>query len=179
MTGRRTERFTTADAPQALLAEIRALMHDAFDGDFDDDDWEHGLGGTHVIARSDRAVVAHASVVERTIEVAGRPYRAGYVESVGTAPPAQGEGHGSAVMAEAATIIRGDFELGVLATGEHGFYGRLGWERWRGPTAVRHGDRLVPSPDADDAIMILRTAASADIDVTAHIACSARSGDDW
>ena len=31
------------------LAAIRALLDEAFDGDFGDDDWEHALGGIHVL----------------------------------------------------------------------------------------------------------------------------------
>jgi hypothetical protein len=75
--------------------------------------------------------------------------------------------------------VRRDFEMGALATGEHDFYARLGWEPWRGFTYVRRGDELRRSPEEDDAIMVLRFGSSADVDLTAAIACPARRGDDW
>jgi hypothetical protein len=37
----------TADLAPAELGAVRALLDAAFDGDFGDDDWDHGLGGMH------------------------------------------------------------------------------------------------------------------------------------
>ena len=83
--------------------------------------------------------MAHAAVVERVLEVGGRAVRAGYVEGVATTPTRQGEGLGSLVMQRVGQLLEAEFEVGALSTGRHAFYERLGWERWRGPTFVRHG----------------------------------------
>ena len=125
------------------------------------------------------AVVAHASVVPRELHVDGRPVDTGYVEGVGTAPARQGEGLGTLAMREIDDLIRRHHGLGALATSAHGFYERLGWERWRGPTSVRREGELVRTPDEDDGIMVLRFGPSAAADLGAPLSCEARRGDDW
>jgi aminoglycoside 2'-N-acetyltransferase I len=171
--------FNTDDVSTGLLAEIRVLLDEAFDGDFDDTDWLHALGGVHVVAFENDEVRAHGSVVERLLEVGATPVRTGYVEAVATRPSEQGRGWGTAVMAEIGTIVRSRFDMGALATGEHAFYERLGWLRWRGPTAVRRHGALVRTPEDDDAVMVLPVAGAASIELTATIACNDRHGDVW
>jgi aminoglycoside 2'-N-acetyltransferase I len=162
------------------LEALRALLDAAFDGDFTDQDWAHALGGTHAIVETEGAVVAHASVVPRVLEAGRQRVRAGYVEAVGVLPARQGTGLGTAVMQALAAIISRDYALGALSTGEWHFYERLGWERWRGPTWVRHPHgRLERSPADDDSVMILRTPASPPIDRFAPLTCEARTGDPW
>ncbi len=125
------------------------------------------------------AVVAHAAVVGRELHVDGRPIDTGYVEGVGTAPAHQGEGLGTLAMREIGDLIRRHHDLGALATSAHGFYERLGWERWRGPTFVRTDGGLVRTPDEDDGIMVLRFGPTAAVDLGAALSCEARRGDDW
>ena len=108
-------------------------------------DWDHSLGGTHFLADLDGSIVAHASVIEREIEVGGLPLRTGYVEAVAVAPGRQGQGIGSRLMEEVDALIDERFELGVLGTGRHAFYERLGWMTWRGQAFVRTPD----GPEAD------------------------------
>ena len=171
--------FTTGEASSERLTRIRRLLDLAFAGRLTDDDWEHALGGRHVIVEIDGELVAHGAVVERRLEVGERELRTGYVEAVATHPAHRRRGHGSRAMAELARIIRRDFEMGALSTGAHGFYARHGWERWRGPTWVRDGERRLRSADEDDGIMVLRFGPSAGVELTAPITCRARSGDDW
>ena len=155
----------------------RALLDRAFEGDFDDHDWDHGLGGRHVVVLDAGEVVAHAAVVGRTIWIDDRPLRAGYVEGVGVEPARQGAGLGTAVMAAVTAIVRRDFELGVLGTGEWHFYERLGWVRWQGESWVRRADgRPERTPEDDDGIMVL---AGMPVDLGADIACEERPGDVW
>ena len=90
-----------------------------------------------------------------------------------------GRGLGTTVMEPIGALIAEHFELGALSTSAHGFYERLGWERWQGPTFVRHPDGQIRTPDEDDGIMVLRTDATISIDLTVSIACEARPGDDW
>lgn len=169
----------TAALDAAELRAIRRLLDDAFGGDFTDDDWDHTVGGRHVTVHVDGLLACHAAVVARTIDVAGRRLRAGYVEGVATAPGSRRRGLGSLAMGRVADLVRHDFEVGVLSTWSQPFYERLGWERWRGPTSVWRAGGRERSPDDDGAIMVLRSGPSADLDLTAWIACRERGGDDW
>ena len=171
--------FATASAAPETLAAARQLMDDAFGDRFSDEDWEHALGGWHGVIELDGTLVAHAAVVVRHLEVAGRPFRTGYVEAMATAPAVQGRGLGSLVMVEAAAVIRAEYALGVLSTGRHSFYERLGWERWRGPTYVRTARGQVRTADDDGDVLVLRHGASADLDLREPISCEERSGDVW
>ncbi len=166
------------DVSAAGLAEIRGLITDAFDGMFSDHDWNHTLGGWHVTA-VDHSLLAHAAVVERSIQVGGRQVGAGYVEGVATIPSRQRTGLGSAVMSKIGELLEAEYELGFLSTGLHGFYERLGWKRWQGPTFVRYGSDIVRSAEEDDGIMVLRYGSMADLSLELPICCQARSGDDW
>jgi hypothetical protein len=69
---------------------IRALLDAAFwddeDERFTQEDWEHSIGGLHVVLDLDGRIVSHASVVQRELQVAGHTLRTGYVEAVATAP---------------------------------------------------------------------------------------------
>ena len=165
--------------PAALLIEVRCVLEEAFAGAFAEDDWQHALGGWHVVVTDNDVVVAHAAVVPRVLEVADRPFRAGYVEAVATAPGRQREGLGALAMTDIAEIVRNRFELGALSTGRHDFYTRLGWERWQGPTFVRRHGEIVRTADEDDGVMVLRFGPSATVDLTAAITCESRPGDDW
>lgn len=176
--------LTTDEVPAALLAEIRALMDAAFGDDpeeaFTDDDWGHTIGGRHVVVLDhDGALLAHAAVVERTIWVDDRPFRTGYLEGVATRPGREGEGHGSRAVGRANLLVHEDFELGVLGTGRHSFYERLGWNRWRGPSFVRGPDGPRRTEEDDDGLMVLPFGESQAVPLTATIACDARPGDDW
>ena len=67
----------------------------------------------------------------------------------------------------------------ALGTGETGFYERLGWRVWAGPTSVRtpHGERR--TPEEDGGIMVLLTPATPPISLDAPISCDWRPGDVW
>ena len=146
---------------------------------FADDDWAHALGGQHFVLDVDGEIVSHASVVERALEIGGRPLRTGYVEAVATNPGAQGRGHGSVVMVAVTEHIRATFELGALGTGRHAFYERLGWETWRGPASVRTPEGERRTPDDEGYILVLRTPASPPFDLDERISCDWRPGDVW
>jgi aminoglycoside 2'-N-acetyltransferase I len=165
------------------IATIRALLLAAFGSDeeeaFTDDDWDHSVGGTHFVLDLDGEIVAHASVVERALHVAGVPLSTGYVEAVATAPDHQGAGLGSLVMTDAAALISDRFELGALGTGRLHFYERLGWQRWQGPTYVRTEDGPLRTPDEDGYILVLPTPSSPALDLSAPISCDWRPGDVW
>ena len=179
----RVRRAPTADLTSAEIAALRELLWAAFPPDdeegFTEEDWEHALGGIHFLLEDGGVIVAHAAVVEREIQVDGQPLRTGYVEAVATDPARQGGGLGSTVMGAVTEHIKDAFELGVLGTGRHRFYERLGWFTWRGPSAVRTEGGLIRTPDDDGFIMVLPTRTSPALDPASPISCEWRPGDVW
>lgn len=181
--GPRLRHLATNELSPGEQAAIRALMDVAFGDDpdeaFTDDDWTHAIGGTHVVLDLDGVIAAHAALVEREIRIGGKPLRTGYVEAVATAPERQGSGFGTTVMTAVGDLIGARFQLGMLGTGRHHFYDRLGWRTWRGPSAVRWPDGLRRTPDDDGYLMVLTTPTTPPLDLDAPIDCDWRQGDSW
>lgn len=163
-----------------LVQALRALFDGAFDGDFGDDDWAHSLGGLHAYLLNDGGTpISHASVVPRRIICGEHALRAGYVEAVATAPGFQRQGHGSTAMRAIAAYLEASYDIGVLSTGEFGFYAPLGWELWRGPTWVHGPTGRARTPDDDGGIMVLRTSRTPTLDLDSPIVADWRTGDVW
>ena len=159
---------------------MAAAFADDQHGGFTEADWQHAVGGAHFVLEADGVIVSHAAVVERDLHVAQRPLRAAYVEAVATDPARQGQGFGSEVMRAVGDYIdRAGFELAALGTGSQGFYERLGWRTWRGPSAVRTTEGEQPTPDEDGYIMVRLTPHSPALDWAAPISCEWRPGDVW
>ncbi len=157
---------------------IVALCEAAFDEDFGRL-FELLPGSTHVLAHLGGTLVSHACWVTRQLQPGALPpLRAAYVEAVATLPAYGGRGYGSAVMTRlAAEIARGDYDLGALAPARYAFYERLGWERWRGPTAIRTDRGLLPTPDDD--VLILRLPRTPELDLDAPLSAEWREGELW
>lgn len=175
-------RLPTAELLAPEVERLRALLEAAFNDPeerFSEDDWHHAQGGMHFLAEEDGRIVGHAAVVERDIRVGGMPLRTGYVEAVATDPARQGRGIGSALMREVAAHLAASFELGALGTGVQGYYERLGWSIWRGPSSVRMPDGEHPTPQEDGYIMVLPTPSTPPLDPGAPISCEWRPGDVW
>src|SRR5258705_7183892 len=89
-------RLATPELGPVEISQVQRMLVAAFGPDeeerFTDDDWDHALGGVHFVVDQRGGIVAHASVVERELHVAGRPVRTGYVEAVATLADRQGEG---------------------------------------------------------------------------------------
>ena len=179
----RLRRLSTPELSKAEVARIRELLELAFGPDederFTEDDWQHAIGGVHFVLRLDGEIVAHASVVERELQVDDRPLRTGYVEAVATTPGRQGQGLGTIVMRDVGSYIADRFELGALGTGSHHFYERLGWLTWQGPSFVRTADGPRRTSDEDGYILVLPTPSSPTLDLTGSISCEFRAGDVW
>jgi len=180
---RQVRQVATNDLTADETAAIRDLLFAAFgtqgDDAFTEDDWQHALGGVHFLVDDESGIVAHAAVVERELHVDGQPLTTGYVEAVATAPGRQRAGIGSRLMREVNGFVRRAYQLGALGTGSQGFYERLGWLRWQGPTYVRIADGLRRTADEDGYILILPTPTSPPLDLAAPISCDSRPGDDW
>jgi len=165
------------------LDELTRLCEAAFDEPFAET-WERVGPGLHVMAETDGRIVAHAMIIDRRMYLGHEMDVAldvGYVEHVATLPEAQGAGHGASVMREIGRIINDEYELGALATGSNGFYQRLGWETWMGPTGVRTADgERVRSADQDGHVMVLRTRRTpTDLALEDPIAVDWRSTEPW
>jgi aminoglycoside 2'-N-acetyltransferase I len=159
------------------------MLEAAYGGDrFSDEDWEHCLGGVHVLGELDGDLVAHAAVVERRLHSGGRALRTGYVEGVAVRGDLRRRGLASEIMREVNDVVGAEgFELGALGDGSGvvGFYRRLGWRAWQGPTEVITPDGPRRTEDEDGFILVLFTVKTPELDVTQPLACEARSGDDW
>ncbi|GGT40252.1 GNAT family N-acetyltransferase [Streptomyces atratus] len=140
----------------AALDEIRTFLDTAFEGDFSDDDWDHGLGGIHAYVRDGSGLLAHGSVVQRRVIHEGRSYRIGYVEAVAVRADRRREGLGGRVMAMLEQVVDGAYAFGALSASAAGaaLYAGRGWLVWPGRIAVlgRYGvERL---PDEEGSIRI-------------------------
>jgi len=112
----RTRSLPTAELTAHETGAIRELLWAAFEADedgFSEDDWQHALGGRHVVVEDGGRIVSHAAVVERAIEIGGERLRAGCVEAVATVPEEQARGHGTRAMTAVGELIRTGFEIGV------------------------------------------------------------------
>jgi len=174
-------RARTEELSDRARAELRALFEEAWrDEGFPDEDWDHAIGGWHFLLELEGSVRSHVSVVERVLEVAGRPLRTGYVEAVATREADRRRGFATALIRAATAFIDEHHELGALGTGLFDFYERLGWERWRGPLSVRTEAGPVRTPEEDGFVMFRRTPATpSDLDPGAPLSCEWRPGDVW
>jgi len=179
--------MATASLDAAFARALREMLDVAFEGDFADSDWEHSLGGLRIWVNDERGrVVSQASVVPRRLRIDGVEVHTGYVEAVATVEEFRGQGFGTAVMRKAAEVIHEQYDLGALSTGEHGFYERLGWERWLGPTYAAEGPgdgtKKIRTEDEDGGILILRSRRGASAwrgGLTGEIVADWRAGDIW
>jgi aminoglycoside 2'-N-acetyltransferase I len=169
----------TADLDAATLAQARALLVQAFEGDFSDHDWEHALGGIHALAYQDGDLVGHASVVQRRMLHGGRALRCGYVEGVGVRGEARRRGHADAMMEALERVVRRAYDLGALGATDMAapFYAARGWLPWRGPTSVLSPSGVVRTPEEDGSIYVLPVDAALDLD--GELTCDWRDGDAW
>lgn len=111
------------------LESAEALVRAAFGDSFRTHDWLHGVDGAHVLVTEAEQLLAHASVVTRTLRHDGETFTTGYVESVAVRNDQQGRGLGRVVMDHAEAIIRTRHQLGALNAVETAasFYAARGW----------------------------------------------------
>jgi aminoglycoside 2'-N-acetyltransferase I len=165
------------DLTPAQRAEIIALCARAYAEPFDE--WFDVLpGSTHVCARVGRELVSHAAWVTRWLQPEGLPLlRTAYVEAVATAPEHQHQGFASAVLRELAANIA-DYDLGSLSPSDAAFYERLGWESWRGPTAIRLPEGGLLDTTGED-VMILRLFRTPALDLNSRLTAEWRRAELW
>jgi aminoglycoside 2'-N-acetyltransferase I len=166
----------------AARAEIIDLCQSAYREDFTRL-FEELPGSIHVLARDERGLlVNHAEWVTRWLQPADhRALRTAYVEAVATIPERQGRGLATAVLRRVSDELGANptWELGALSPSAPALYARLGWELWRGRLAIRHGERIEPTP-ADEQVMILRLPRTpATLVTTSLLTAEWRSGELW
>ena len=167
----------TADLDATTLEAAHALLVAVFPGEFTDSDWEHGLGGIHVLAYENGELVGHASVVQRRMIIDGVALRTGYVEGVGVHADARRRGHGAAMMEALERVIRQAYDLGALAATDEGaaLYEQRGWRRWEGQLFALTPDGRVRTPDEEGGVHVFGDAH----DRTGDLTCDWRDGDVW
>jgi aminoglycoside 2'-N-acetyltransferase I len=172
----------TCDLEAAVLDAAQTLLVGAFEGGpegFDDDDWEHALGGMHALIWEGTELVGHASVVQRRLLHGAKALRTGYVEGVGVRADRRRRGHGATLMGAVEHVVRGAYDLGALGATEMAapLYAARGWQPWRGPCWALTPDGIRRTADADGAVFVLACAAPLDLD--AALTCDWRAGDVW
>lgn len=169
----------TAGLDAQTLKAANALLHDAFEGDWTADDWDHARGGLHVLVWDADDLIGHGAVVLRRLLHGGRALRTGYVEGVGVRADRRGQGHGAALMTEVERIIRAGYELGALGASDDGarIYLARGWQCWRGPSFALTPTGIQRTADEDGNIYVLQ--ASAPLDLDAELTCDWRDGEVW
>jgi aminoglycoside 2'-N-acetyltransferase I len=169
----------TAALDAGTLAAARALLVDVFDGDFTAHDWEHALGGVHVLVWEAEDLIGHASVVQRRLLHRGRALRAGYVEGVGVRADRRRQGHGAAMMHALERVVQRAYDLGALGAAAEAaaFYRALGWRHWRGPCSSLTPTGIEPTPEEDGSIFVLPCTVA--LDVSGELTCDWRDGDIW
>ncbi|MFH8295213.1 GNAT family N-acetyltransferase [Streptomyces sp. NPDC018059] len=158
--GKVTENFLrtahTSDLAAADLRAARALLDEAFDGDFSDQDWDHGLGGVHALVHDGAGtLLAHGSVVQRRILHNGRSLRVGYVEAVAVRPGLRRQGLGGQVMGALERVIDKAYAMGALSASDEGerLYLARGWQRWKGRVGTLGPAGALHLPDEDPPLL--------------------------
>ncbi|MEV0324181.1 GNAT family N-acetyltransferase [Streptomyces sp. NPDC050659] len=165
----------TSALTAAELRAARALLDEAFDGDFSDQDWDHGLGGVHALVHDGTGtLLAHGSVVQRRILHNGRSLRVGYVEAVAVRPDLQRRGLGGQVMGALEQVIDGAYAFGALSASSEGegLYLARGWAEWKGTVGALGPQGPVPLPDEDPPLLW-----GADLDPSYELFFDWRDGD--
>ncbi|MFI0589815.1 MULTISPECIES: GNAT family N-acetyltransferase [Streptomyces] len=160
----------TSELAPAERARIRDLLDTAFEGAFDDHDWEHALGGVHVLIRdAEGRPIAHGSVVQRRVLHGKRSYRAGYVEGVAVRADRRREGLGHQVMAALERVIDAAYDFGALSASDAGaaLYTARGWQVWPGRLGALGPDGPVALPEEEGSTYV-RPAAGHPLPAPGH-----------
>ena len=161
-----------------LRRRLRELLDRAFDGDFADSDFDHALGGLHVLVSSaDGDVAAHAAVVARSMVVDAESFRVGYVEAVAVDPSRRRQGLGHQVMEACERIVVGAYDFGALSASAAGepLYRARGWRPWEGELGALTPEGPIPTPDDRGGVHVFGTVARLD----GRLMCDWRAGDLW
>lgn len=169
----------TADLDTETHSDAHRMVVDAFEGDFDDADWEHALGGMHALIGHRGAIIAHGAVVQRRLFHKDTALRCGYIEAVAVREDWRGQGLATAIMDALEQVLRGAYQLGALGASEDGrrLYPPRGWQQWTGPLSVLSPTGPVRTPEDDGGVFVLPI--SVELNTEAELSCDWRDGDVW
>lgn len=157
-----TRTVHTADLGPAELLAVRAFLHDAFDADFDDSDWDHALGGVHALVHDERGLAAHGAVVMRRVRYGQRWLRVGYVEAVAVRHDVRRTGLGGRVMAALEGVVTRAYAMGALSASDDGapLYEARGWRAWGGRICALGPDGVIRLPEEEGSTYVWPAAAA-------------------
>ena len=169
----------TADLDSATLTAVRDLLDGVFDGEMTAADWDHCLGGMHVLAYESGELIGHGAVVQRQLVNGERIMRCGYVEGVGVRADQRRKGIGALIVGELDRMIRAAYDIGALGTTDMAipFYVALGWKLWEGKSAAMTPRGVEPTPEDDGGIYVLEVSGT--LDRSRDLICDWRAGDVW
>jgi aminoglycoside 2'-N-acetyltransferase I len=165
-----------ADLSPARRAALVALCNRAYDEDIEP------LLATytdpvHVIGHFGDKMVSHALWCTRWLSCDNGPLmRTAFVELVATEPLFEGKGYATQIMSRVASEIA-DFELGALWPNYPEWYGRLGWQIWRGPLFIRTEEGLLPTPE--DIVMVMLLSKTPALNLDGSLSAEWREGELW
>lgn len=168
----------TADLTPDELRAVRAFLDTAFEGDFGDEDFEHGLGGVHALVRDEAGIAAHGSVVMRRARHAGRWLRVGYVEGVAVRSDVRRTGLGGRVMDALERVVDRAYDFGALSASDAGvhLYLARGWQRWTGRISAVGPDGIGRLPEEEGSTFV-RPALAGPLDPSGELLFDWRDGD--
>ncbi|MFE0516892.1 GNAT family N-acetyltransferase [Streptomyces sp. NPDC058964] len=168
----------TADLAPDELRAVRALLDRAFDGDFGDEDFEHGLGGVHALVHDGAGLAAHGAVVMRRARHRGRWLRIGHVEALGVRPDVRRNGLGGRVMEALERFVDRAYDLGALSASDDGarLYAARGWQPWTGRVHALSPDGIVRLPEEEGSTYV-RPALAGPLDPAEELLFDWRNGD--
>lgn len=169
----------TADLAPAELDAVRALLLDAFEGDFGEEDWEHGLGGMHALAHDPQGrLAAHGAVVMRRVRHRERWLRVGYVEAVAVRPDVRRTGLGGLVMGALERIVDRAYDAGMLSASDAGarLYTARGWQLWAGRVSALGPEGAVHLPEEEGSTYV-RPGLAGPLDPAHELLFDWRDGD--
>ena len=163
---------------QPDLAVIKEVLLDAYEGDFSEQDWQHTFGGARFVGTIDDQIVAHAAVVPRAVLINDLPMTIGYLEGVAVSSKFQGQRLGSQLLQYVSDFCRSNYEISMLSTDEFDFYGKFGWQRFKGTSGVIQNSVMSLTPEEDDGLMYLAGNSAESIEISTAY-CDWREGDCW
>ncbi len=174
----------THELSEPVLAAARSLLEDAFDGEFSQEDWDHTLGGVHVLAWDGDGLVGHGVIVQRQLiyapraGAAARTLRAGYVEGMAVRADRRREGIGAAILLALNNVVRRAYAFGALSASDDGaaLYEKHGWQHWQGRTFALTAKGRQRTAAEDAGIYILPVVP---LDLSGELTCDWRAGDVW
>ncbi|MFJ3717670.1 GNAT family N-acetyltransferase [Streptomyces sp. NPDC090057] len=177
-----TPRLRTAHTSALTAAElhrVRALLDEAFDGDFSDEDWDHGLGGIHALVHDGAGLAAHGSVVMRRTLHRGHWLRTGYVEAVAVRADVRRTGLGGRVMSALEHVVDRAYDLGALCASEDGapLYTARGWQRWGGRVCALSPAGVVRLPEEEGNVLLRPVRTGRPLDPGHDLVFDWRDGD--